>query len=420
MSRALGWCLLLGFAWGCGDRHVATAVVDSGTPTFAVMATCAEVRGQAQVRRAGKPYWEVLTEGGTLRDGDWVRTLAESRARVEFIMGGSLELSENAVVVIEMPAVGDVPAGVAVSPRVSIQAGEVQATPADGDDDLPPLLVKTPDGRTSILQATKGAGRTTFRLSASDAGVAFAAVRGEGTVRVGETSLPVSSRAAVIVNTEKPVAVELPDFPASVSPGIDARLLFEDGAKVKLVWAPVDDALGYRVQVARDLSFTSQVKSSDVSDEGSYTLKPETKGLYVWRVATVGHGGVIGEYGFARRIFFEPETPTELLLLPEDGAIVSYAGDLPTVAFTWQAAPQNPPCRLLVTRGSDPQSEPVVNKATDASRMDVATLGAGEYRWGVYVDGKVLKPVFLRPRKLIIKAVPHAVVKTPKSINKWE
>ena len=48
------------------------------------------------------------------------------------------------------------------------------------------------------------------------------------------------------------------------------------------------------------------------------------------------------------------------------------------------------------------------------------TLPAGEYHWGVYVDGRVLKPLFLKPRKLIVKQVARAVVKTPNKINKWE
>jgi hypothetical protein len=421
MSRALAAVLLVAVA-ACDDQKVVAAPVDAGAALLTLVATCAEVKGQAQVRRASKPYWEALAEGGTLRDGDWVRTLAESHARLEFMAGGSLELSENAVVVVELPSAADVPAGVALAPRVSVESGEVQATPAYDDQNVKPLLVRTPDGKTSVLQATSAASRTTFRLSASDAGVEVAASRGEGTVRSGTSeAVPVSSRAGAVLTAQAPPkTIELPEFPASWAPGIDARLKLEAGkTQTKLLWSPVDDATGYRVQVARDLSFSVQVKTVDVPSVG-YVLIPEGKGLYVWRVATKGKGGLWGEYGFARRIFYELDEPKELLLGPEDGEQVAYSSDLPRVSFTWQALSQNTTYRLMVARGGDPQADPLINLTTSSQRADINTLTTGEFHWGVYLDGKVLKPLFLKPRKLIIKLVPRAVVKTPKSINKWE
>lgn len=411
----------------CGDKKATAAAAGpdaGGAAALTVVATCAEVRGEAQVRRAGKPYWEPLTEGGTLRDGDWVRTLSATHARVEFLQGGSLELSENAVVVIELPSAAELPAGVAATPRVSVESGEVQATPAPGKgggDDLAPMLLRTADGKTTVLEPTKGAGKTAFRLSASDAGFAVAVTRGQASFRSGDSRVEVPAGSAALLGQETPpAAIAQPDFPASISPGIDARVLFEEGVTTtKLVWAPVEGATGYRIQVARDLSFTVQARIIDLTLT-SFALKPESKGLYVWRVATKAQSGVVGEYGFARRIFFEAEEPKELLLGPEDGVTVAFAGALPSIPFTWQGAAQNPSYRLLVSKNADPQTDPIANQVTTAQRLELATLGAGEYRWGVYVDGRVLKPLFLKPRKLIVKAVPRAVVKTPSKINKWE
>jgi len=410
----------------CGDKKKAAAAApDAGAASaLSVIATCADVKGEAQVRRAGKPYWEPLAEGGTLRDGDWVRTLSGTHARLEFLQGGSLELSENAVVVVEMPEPSEVPAGVAPAPRVSVESGEVQAVPAEPkgeEDELPPLLVRTKDGNTTVLQPQKGAEKTAFRLSASDAGVAVAVTKGRATFRSGDSQVAVpAGQAAVLGEGAAPVPVVLPDFPASIAPGIDARLLFEEGiTSTRLTWAPVSGAVGYRLQIARDFSFTIQARIIDLTLT-SFTMKPDSKGLYVWRVATKAPNGLVGEYGFARRIFFEAEEPRELLLGPEDGTTVSFAGPPPSVTFTWQGAAQNPTYRLMVSRALDPQAEPVVNQVTTEQRADVNTLQAGEYRWGVYVDGKVLKPLFLKPRKLIVKAVPRAVVKTPSKINKWE
>ncbi len=426
MRSALALSALLLALSGCGEKKkpVASGTDAGAAAALSVIATCADVRGEAQVRRAGKPYWEPLAEGGTLRDGDWVRTLNGTHARLEFLQGGSLELSENAVVVVEMPEPSEVPQGVAPAPRVSVESGEVQATPAEPkseDDDLPPLLVRTKDGKTTVLQPQKGAEKTAFRLSASDAGVAVAVTKGHATFRTGDAQVAVpAGQAAVLGQDAPPAPVVLPDFPASVAPGIDARVLYEEGVtSTRLVWSPVNGAVGYRLQIARDFSFTIQARIIDLTLT-SFSMKPDSKGLYVWRVATKAPNGVVGEYGFARRIFFEAEEPKELLLGPEDGTTVTFSGPLASVPFTWLTAAANPTYRLMVSRGADPQLEPVANVVTTEQRAEVATLGAGEYRWGVYVDGKVLKPLFLKPRRLTVKAVPKAMVKTPSKINKWE
>ncbi|MBK7860353.1 MAG: hypothetical protein IPJ65_17425 [Archangiaceae bacterium] len=425
MRRA--WVVLLVVAAACGERRESAKAggPDAGSASpLTVIATCADVNGQAQVRRAGKPYWEPLAAGGTLRDGDWVRTLDQTHARLEFLQGGSLELSENAVVVVELPSAAELPAGVApTSPRVSVAAGEVQAVPAPGKeaDELAPLLIRTADGKTTVLQPVKGAGKTAFRLSASDAGVAVSVSRGKATLRSGDSQVALSAGNAAVLGTEAPpAAVQLPDFPASIAPGIDARVLFEEGVtNTRLQWGPVPGAAGYRIQVARDFSFTIQARIIDLTLT-SFALRPESKGLYVWRVATKGQGGVVGEYGFARRIFFEGEEPKDLLLGPEDATTVTFAGSPPNVSFTWVGADKGPTYRLLISKGADPQNDALISVATTAQRLDIATLGAGEYRWGVYIDGKVLKPLFLKPRKLTVKAVPRASVKTPNKINKWE
>ena len=65
---------------------------------------------------------------------------------------------------------------------------------------------------------------------------------------------------------------------------------------------------------------------------------------------------------------------------------------------------------LLVSRGFDPRQESVVSQTTQEQKLDVKTLTPGEYRWGVYIDGKVPRPLFLKPRKLVVKNVPRAVV----------
>lgn len=423
MRRLL--CLSAVALLGCPANEPAAAPPDAGSaasaPMMMVVATCAELNGSGQVRRGGKPFWEPLAQGSTLRDGDWVRTGPGSTARIELLAGGTLELGPNAVVVIELPPEA-LDAGKASPPQVAVESGEVRATPAppkDGDEELAPLVLRSKNGKTTVLQSRKGPERTTFRLSATEQGTEVAVMRGSGELRSGTQTLTLESGSSAHVGGEGPMtAVELPDFPPSLAPGIDTRLQFEADAGVRLSWGAIEEATGYRVQIAGDLSFTVNPRSFDVTEPG-FSLKPDAKGLYVWRVATRTKA-TVGEFGFARRIFFELDEPTELLLGPEDGFTVSYASALPLIAFSWQGSTGNPSYRLLISRDSDPRVEPVVSLVTTVQQAEVSSLSAGEYHWGTYLEGKELKPLFLKARTLVVKSVPRAVVKTPKSVSDWQ
>lgn len=378
-----------------------------------VVATCAEVHGSAQVRRGGKPYWEELAPGSILRDGDWVRTGPEASARVELLAGQRLELGPDAVVVIEARGV-DAGAG---APRVAIEAGEVRAT-APEEDALVPLILRDRNGKTTVVQPRAGE-RTVLRLSASDAGTELAVLRGAAEVQAPEQRVSLERGQAVTSDGTRPlVTAELPDFPTSLAPGIDARLKFDADAGVRLEWTSVPGATGYRVQLANDLAFAEGVRTVEVTAPGLF-LRAGTKGQRVWRVATRA-AQTVGEYGFARRVFFEAEEPVELLLGPEAGQVISFSNALPTITFSWQGTSGSPSYRLVVSHDADPRIDPVLSLVTTTQQAVVASLGAGEYHWGVYLEGAEPKPLFLAPRTLTIKSVSRAVVKTPRSVTDWE
>jgi hypothetical protein len=127
-------------------------------------------------------------------------------------------------------------------------------------------------------------------------------------------------------------------------------------------------------------------------------------------------GGVMSEYGFARRIYFEEEAPRELLLTPDDNEVFGYQTQNPAIVFQWQAAAGSAGYRLAVSRSADPLRKPLMIKNLDGQRIEVTELAAGEYTWGVYTRPG-LKPIFLSPRKLVVKQLAKTKVNTPSSIQ---
>ena len=127
-------------------------------------------------------------------------------------------------------------------------------------------------------------------------------------------------------------------------------------------------------------------------------------GVYAWRAAGIDAVGRLGEFGFARRMYFEDEQPHDLLVAPADHVKIGFSDELPRIRFSWQSSGDTKQYKLVIGRGAVPTSDTVAKIATSRQQVEVGTLREGTYRWGVYaVRGRREHPIFLTPRELTIR-----------------
>jgi hypothetical protein len=422
MRRLLAVAAVLAVA-GCKKPQPPPADAGAGEAAkslAAIVASCAAMEGDVQVRRAGQGEWTTVATGAVFRAGDVVKTGAGGFARIEFLSGGGLELEADAEVTIDLvapaaPAAAGAPAPQADS-RVSVERGVVRGfMPARAD--AAAIVLRTADGKdVRLAAAAAGEKPVSVRLTRGARGTEVAVTSGE--VRVGEATLRAGQAADA--KAEGPAeVVELLEFPASVEPGIDARFRWEPQLAIRLSWRPVAGAAGYRVQIARDLAFQSVEQAFD-ADGTQTTLVPRGEGVYAWRVASRDASGRLGEYGFARRIYLEKEQPKDLLVGPSDGRVIAFAERLPPIEFTWQSSADAAAYRLVIARGPDLLAQKLMELETSGQRLEVVALEAGTYYWGVYVkDLKAPQPIFVKARQLVLQKVAKPKVKVPKSIHEW-
>ena len=270
----------------------------------AIVATCSQCESGVEVRRKGKPYWEPVAIGGLFRDGDWIRTGATASARIRFVSGGHLDLDAATTLFVEATA-ATVAGGESVGVRVGLEAGGASGV-LDGASDAP-ILIRTKEGEVRI-SAAKGKPPAEFRLEPATNGAVEVVVRkGELVVSSGtderrmdaeptpesrpKPKLRPAARAVVPVN-----------YPKSIAPKIDARFRCTKQLRIQLTWQAMPGAIGYRIVIARDMSFRSIV-SSNMVKEPRFTLLSLKPGMYAWRVSAKDARGKYGESGFARRIF---------------------------------------------------------------------------------------------------------------------
>jgi hypothetical protein len=188
---------------------------------------------------------------------------------------------------------------------------------------------------------------------------------------------------------------------------------------VRLAWKPLAGAVGYRVQVASDLAFQSVQQAAEVTGT-DFAFAPKAPGVAVWRVAAKDAAGRYGEYGFARRLFAEKDAPRDLLVGPEDGAVLRFVDAPPPIAFSWESAGAARRYRLVVASGPNLLEQKVMASATQDQRVELEGLGAGSYYWGVFVDdAKTPEPIFVKPRRLTLLKAEKPKVKVPRSISEW-
>jgi len=426
-SALLAALVLFGSLAACRQKPPpAPPPAEAAAALAAIVATCASAVGEVQVRRHGQSGWERADVGAVLRVGDEVRTGALSTARLEFISGGGLELEAEATVVIDAsppapPVPGAATAEAAGETRVEVKEGVVRGLlPAAAEGTIARgILVRAGDGSEVRLAAKAGDRGATVRLSRKGTGTEIAVLQGSAGVRGtrGEATLAAGQVALASVGALSEAA-ELIDFPQSREPGIDARFLYAHGTSVRLAWAEVSGAVGYRVQVASDLSFQRLEAIRDV--EGiEIAFAPGAPGLHVWRVASRDAHGRLGEYGFARRFHCEEATPRDLLVGPADGAALKTADAVAQVTFSWETAGAARGYRLVVARGPDLLGERVAGLVVQGQRAGVE-LAPGDYWWGVYIDdGAEPRPLFMRPRRLSIRKVARPKVEVPRAVSEW-
>lgn len=406
--------LLAALLPGCRCDRRAQGTGEVASSLAAIVATCAVVVGDVEVRRAGKDEWTALTTGAVLRDGDAIRTGAGGFARVAFLSGNGIELEESSSAVVDSAraAAGGPPA----AERVTLSSGVARGFFADERAAGAALRIRTAGG-DARLEPAEGQRKVRFRISAAGAGTELAVTAGAARVVAAGAEVSLAAGRAVDLRADGVgTPVELIAYPASLRPGVDARFLRAPGLRVALAWEPLREASGYRVQVARDLSFHEVVVARDLV-EPELSFAPDGPGMYAWRVAARDASGRHGEFGFARRVYVDAAPPRDLLVAPAPDAALP--GTARAIRFEWSGERKAHAYRLVIASAPALTEREVRAEATTSESAVVRGLAPGEYWWGVYEDDERRDPLFIAPRRLVVLRAASSRVKVPRAVNQW-
>lgn len=400
-----------------------------------IVATCASAVRDVQIRRPGQATAERAAPGAVLVLGDEVRTAPRSTARLALLGGGGLDVEESTAVVVDFEPsnllagrggartqAGRAAAG---EPRIAVKEGVVRGVISPSSAGATPagLVVLSSDGSVVRVAPRPGSEPVAYRLARREGGTELAILRGAASVKgVKRGAFLDAGRAAIVRDGELVETGAFPAAPQGLEPATDARFHGTPGLAVRLHWADVRGATGYRIQIARDPAFRDLV-AAEVVQTSDYVFVPPAPGVHAWRVASRDATGRFGEYGPLRRLHCEEQPPRDLLTGPADGAVVRPGEQGSNLTFSWEPAGEGRTYRIVLARGPDLLADPVSTVVVSGQRA-ILEARPGEYWWGVFAesDGDP-HPLFTRPRRLTVAKAPAeprpSKVEVPREISLW-
>jgi len=280
------------------------------------------IRNSVRTRKRGESEWEKAVIYMRLFSEDGVRTLVDSQARIKFIKGEVLRLSENSLIILKPEEKEE---------TVELLSGELRASEAKVltasaivEPQISPLLAK-PDFKAKIKKD-----KTTL-VSVYKGKVDLIAEGERVTIPEG-----FMSQARLNYAPEKPIALppppditqakeELAKKPAGPElpeeEKLEERIDLEDSLAA-LDFSEKRAKLGIKylhLQVASDSEFNDVVEDNKLEKIEQYQRRKLPDGKYFWRVSYVYGEEFESEYSPARSFLVDSTPPVLEVFYPQQG-----------------------------------------------------------------------------------------------------
>jgi len=275
------------------------------------------VTSEVEYKRGERGDWLRAFNRGVLYAGDYVKT-GDGSAEIMGVDGTVYTVRSETVILIGRTT----GLGSSAKRSISLDHGWVNLSTARA-----PSTVETPEAKAEVNEG-------------SSALVAYDGTRRVGRFATYDGTMDVASSAGQRRNLRKLEQVvqtgrslsekrRLPAAPLPVNPGDNREISLDEDDRLVLSWQAVPGARRYALQVARNRLFVRNIIDVDDRATTSATLGLQGDGTFVWRVAAIGDGDVMGPWSTARRFRITPPAP---VIEQEDDLPIEDAADVESTA----------------------------------------------------------------------------------------
>ncbi|TAL35339.1 MAG: hypothetical protein EPN93_10635 [Spirochaetes bacterium] len=314
----------------------------------------------AQRKYSTRVVWEEVQQASPVYNYDTIRTADLSEAVVKLRDGTEIMLAENSMIMIAIAK---------ESVSVDFNQGSIKASRGEG---LSKLNIKSADSNLTLsdgdVNLFKGQGKE-LNVVLNKGSALLAAGGKESTI--GENQRVVATDEGVQVYN---LSIRL------VAPA-PQKYLFSaaDFQNVVFTWEAVPQGFDVFLETSRDAAFAVPLVSQPAfGNAAALTLQT---GSFYWRVRAVNRANRKMEYSETRRLSLIKNEPL-FVIMPQDGARLSYVSVPPLVSFKWTRGENDSGYTLVM--GNDPAlSAPLKTMKLDEPGIAVDKLAAGAWYWRV-------------------------------------
>jgi hypothetical protein len=334
-----------------------------------LVAKLAKTESTVKRKAADGLAWAMADDDAKLYAGDQIFTESSSTATVRFDDGSELTVAENSLIKIEKKG---------GKTTIDMSKGFVSGKLEGGSG----LTLKMGNTRVAL---DKGA-EIQVKVDPNDKNATkVSLLKGDATIEAGTEKLALKKDQVLSVGAGGAKVSEISVKP--VLPSAGKRVDADESPSIFFKWES-SKAMQYTLVVARDTSF-KDVVATETTSEKAATLRAPGPGQYYWKVT--------GKDPSTSRIEESVNVPFSVfktlapeLIAPAAGrrfTIAQSGRDGEVISFLWRAPVPGDGYEVQVAKSRD-FKDPVVNRKTQGSQLDIRDLDPGSYFWRVRVVGK--------------------------------
>jgi hypothetical protein len=334
-----------------------------------LVAKLAKTESTVKRKAADGLAWAMADDDSKLYAGDQIFTESSSTATVRFDDGSEITVAENSLIKIEKKG---------GKTTIDMSKGFVSGKLEGGSG----LTLKM--GNTKVA-LEKGA-EIQVKVDPNDKNATkVSLLKGDATIEAGTEKLELKKDQVLSVGAGGAKVSEIALKP--VLPSAGKRVDADESPTIFFTWES-SKTMPYRLVVARDTSFRDVVATETTSEKAA-TLPAPGPGQYYWKVT--GKDPATGKIEESVNVPFSVfKTLAPELIAPAAGrrfTIAKSGRDGEVISFLWRAPEPGDGYEIQVAKSRD-FKDPVVNRKTQQSQLDIRDLDPGSYFWRVRVVGK--------------------------------
>jgi hypothetical protein len=240
--------------------------------------------GTVKVKKVNAVQWVSADSQTVLDEGDYIQTSSDSFASIVFPDGTQYRMKPDSLIVVQENS--EDPRTLAKKVSVRVTSGSINLSTVRKEVESSTTSVSA----ASVMAVLKSDSRMDVESNPGKKLAKFSLSQGSAQVFSGGVSSNLGAYEQVTSENGKLTTEKLMRPPELLTPNSIKSIVAREGlaTKVQFTWAPVPQAVAYKIKVSNSQVFSKSIREETIKQETRYVTSGLGEGTYYWTVAAIG------------------------------------------------------------------------------------------------------------------------------------